>query len=691
MPNITVQGRIALQTSIGTYNVIKCSIDTHTTDASGNKYVSEYIGTYIGSLAWNTNQPFAIGANIIQIQNSSVCSGPFSLLDLNDTNFVADGFSGAWSNSGAKYLYVDNSSSQHNCIFYITSGSNSTSVPLLLENLDGDIFFGYCIITVSQQSYFTITPPSNGYFGTIVQTANFTPSSIGVPFQTPYVYDIIQNSGLVKPSIADYTIRLNQYVFRYNGGEIYPTVTVTNPDTGEVLEYDTDYTLDYEDNINPGTASVIVTGLGDYTGTRTVNYSIVDRILSLQVECLLDKYTWVYTGDEIIPAVTVRDEIRDLLLIENRDYTLTYENNINIGTANVKITGIDTWSGLVQLNYEIISDDDPYGEDPSGPGGGDGDHDDESDTIPFPSLPSLSAITSGFATVYVPTLTELSNLSTYMWGNSFENVFNRLFANPMDAILGLSIVPCAVSYTDGVVFVGNVGTGVSMRIATEQYVVVDLGQLTIEEFWGSYLDYTPYTHLTIYLPYIGFRDINPDEVIGKPMRLHYEIDIISGACVAMIRVGDSVLYSFSGSCAQNLPINSSDWTENVKAAISVGATIGSLIATGGASAPITAAAAVNLASNAQNVIKPRIQNSGMVGGSSGFLGVQTPYIIITRPDLCLPDHQNNYTGYPVYSTVRLDQLTGFTKVADIHLDTIPATQEEMDELLNILHEGFIIQ
>ena len=74
---------------------------------------------------------------------------------------------------------------------------------------------------------------------------------------------------------------------------------------------------------------------------------------------------------------------------------------------------------------------------------------------------------------------------------------------------------------------------------------------------------------------------------------------------------------------------------------------------------------------------------------SGQLAIQTPYLIITRPRQCIPMDQNKFIGYPSYVTMTLSDLTGFNVVSDIHIEGVPATSAELDELESIIKEGAI--
>lgn len=335
---------------------------------------------------------------------------------------------------------------------------------------------------------------------------------------------------------------------------------------------------------------------------------------------------------------------------------------------------------------------DPYA--PGGstePGGGQGNFDDTGDDIDIPTLPTLDATDTGFITLFNPTLSQLQNLANYMWSNLFDiDTFKKIFADPMDCILGLSIVPVSVpNGTTKEVTVGNIPTGVHMTVAAQQYIEVDCGSINVQEHWGGYLDYDPYTKAEIYLPYIGTHPVAVDDIMGKTVTVKYHVDILSGSCTAFVKCGGSVLYEFIGQCTSSIPITGNDWTNVINGALTISSAIGSMIATGGLSAPITANDVTSFASTAMSM-KPSVEKSGSMSGTGGMLGVQTPYLILTRPRQALPSFQNSYTGYPSYITENLGSLSGYTEVDSVHLHNIPCTSDELAEIEALLKGGVLL-
>lgn len=404
-------------------------------------------------------------------------------------------------------------------------------------------------------------------------------------------------------------------------------------------------------------------------------------------------YSWQFNGGWIIKC--------------KNGYVSTSISEYDTKKASCRIFINDIWSSnsINFLNSVFLSgwkpfipDTDPYikGDKTgggsgtgSGTGGGTGDFNGTTEDVNIPDLPTLSAVDTGLISLFNPSSAQLKTLANYLWGDVFDlSTWKKIFADPMDAILGLSIVPVNVpSSGSASLTIGNISTGITLPKVSSQYVTVDCGTINVNEYWGAYLDYSPYTQAEIYLPFIGIHPMTIDDIMGKPVHVVYHIDVLSGACCAYIKCGGSVLYSFVGQCSCSIPITSNDWTNVINGTISIAASIGTMVATGGASAPM---AIPGMAATATNSLKPTVEKSGAMGGMGGMLGVQNPYIILTRPRQAIPAYQNTFTGYPSFITKTLSECSGYTEVESIHLENVPATDVELQEINDLLKSGVII-
>ena len=160
----------------------------------------------------------------------------------------------------------------------------------------------------------------------------------------PYTYTITPQA-LDAKAIAT----LSGDTFTYTGKAVEPYVTVTCG--GRTLRKDVDYTVSYLNNSRIGTASVIVYGKGNYTGSITKTFRIVGKDLS-SLTASLSQTSYNYDGLEKKPAVTLYDGTKKLT--SGVDYTVAYRNNKNAGTGEVIITGTGNYGGTKTLTFRIV-------------------------------------------------------------------------------------------------------------------------------------------------------------------------------------------------------------------------------------------------------------------------------------------------------------------------------------------------
>lgn len=147
----------------------------------------------------------------------------------------------------------------------------------------------------------------------------------------------------------------------YTGSEIKPQLTVKEKST--VLEVNRDYTVSYVDNVQVGTATAVIKGIGKYVGTKKVTFKITEvASLSKAIIDLGFDTTPVYTGREIKVAqatvtLSVKGESEPRKLLNGADYAMTYQNNVKAGTATVVFTGKGAYRGTVKKTFKIAACD----------------------------------------------------------------------------------------------------------------------------------------------------------------------------------------------------------------------------------------------------------------------------------------------------------------------------------------------
>lgn len=313
---------------------------------------------------------------------------------------------------------------------------------------------------------------------------------------------------------------------------------------------------------------------------------------------------------------------------------------------------------------------DPTQKDNPNTGGGDS----PSIILPVQSASSLWAI-------YNPTLGQLNNLGAWLWSTNFIDQILKIFNDPMQAIIGLHKVYATPNISgSGNIKVGYLDSGVPSNIVGNQYTYIDCGTVSLREYYGNILDYSPYTTVQLYLPFIGIVSLDIADVSRSSITVKYGVDVLTGACLASVSVqrdnAGGVLYQYSGNCACQYPLSSGSYMGMVTGALGAIGSLarGNIIGTG-----------LSVAGMHTN-----IEHSGGFSGNAGAMGIKKPYLIISRPQSAMNDGFPSIQGYPSNYFTRLGDCTGFTQVAECHIENISATDKELDKIKDLLKEGVIL-
>lgn len=436
--------------------------------------------------------------------------------------------------------------------------------------------------------------------------------------------------------------------------------------------------------------------------------------------------TFVYPNWTVQAGLSVSQEyvgtqlggIRIFQIPATDRYMMVYETSPVIGVQTpfaTEFPGFNDWVELI--NPE--GDEDPFG--PGGIsniGGGGGNFSEASDRIEDELLPVLGAVGTGFATIFAPSAGQLRELSRLFWNADIFAFLQNMVENINSMFTSLGVLPFNVpgGGTVSVTWLG-IDTTVSLTLAQKQYFEFDMGSINLandERIFtsNSALDYSPFSKLGIYLPFIGFRDLDIDECRNCVMGLKYKIDILTGTCVAIISLNGNNIYQFSGNCLSQIPItneNMASLISNVTNVAIAGANAynAATAAQAGleelgpdASANDTAKAHMSiahsenkLASSTANAVlsgKPTFEKTGSVSATAALMSIKQPYLFLTTPRQSLPSNYNRYKGYPCNITSTLGELSGFTVVDDIRLNGLVATSPEVSEIYEILKKGVII-
>lgn len=305
----------------------------------------------------------------------------------------------------------------------------------------------------------------------------------------------------------------------------------------------------------------------------------------------------------------------------------------------------------------------------------------------IPTIPTIGGQANKLFTVYNPSQSNLDALGSTLWTQNIITQIVQMFTNnPMDAVISLHILYATpTTGSNKEIKLGYVPTGVSCPEVTNQYVNVNCGTVRVPELFGDVRDYAN-TEVTIYLPMIGFRQLKTEDAMASYISVDYKVDVFTGTVLANVTISrdsvNQVFYTFEGNCAVNLPLTGADKSRQVASAIGV---IGA-VATGNPALALGSATAI-----AGGSAKSSMTRSGNFSGNAGAMGCKKPYIIVSSNVAYDAVGYNTQYGYPANLTVMLGTCHGYTKVKEVHADSIAnATEQEKRDIENILKQGVII-
>ena len=290
------------------------------------------------------------------------------------------------------------------------------------------------------------------------------------------------------------------------------------------------------------------------------------------------------------------------------------------------------------------------------------------DDIDFPDLPG-GATAFGFSrlTLYKPTDSQLADALDILYTDSTESTLETIIESckkwwykPEQYCISLMIMPIDVSTANSkVIKFGKYNSQVVAPYVSSQWVITDCGSISVPLKYGTFYDFEPYAKVKIYLPFIGFRSLNANEVIGGTIAIKYYTDMLTGASVCHVKVtregsSSAILYTFECNIAMQVPLTSNNYdtvVSNLLSAGVAGITMGIGAAAGGvAGAPAIYAGAAGIAgsvvSGASNMGSPELTQSGNLSANTGMLSHKKPYVCVQMPVPTTPSNYNNLKGRP---------------------------------------------
>lgn len=359
----------------------------------------------------------------------------------------------------------------------------------------------------------------------------------------------------------------------------------------------------------------------------------------------------------------------------------TYNNRINSTAGTVYV--MRHWLDEAEKPIDKVENPVPPSDDVPPSGG----EPDPSDPIPIPDLPATYV--GNMVNIWRINANQLDSLHNFLWDDANISWSRFVGQNPKEAIIGMNYLPVTVAGVTSEITVGNLSTGIQANKINNYIHETDCGSVYIPNKYGNFMDRNPYVKIRAYLPYIGMVDVDADISVGHSLKLVYRIDVLSGACVAIIHNGAIIVGAWEGNCAAQVPWSTSDKASIIGNTVAQGASAIMQATSGniGGAVASTGNAIAGAMLTALDKVAPQV-HSGYTG-NAGFMLSNYPYILIYRSVPNIPSSYGSEVGYMSNVTKKIGECVGMTVVNTCKLN-IDCTENEKELIMDALHEGLIV-
>ena len=246
-----------------------------------------------------------------------------------------------------------------------------------------------------------------------------------------------------------------------------------------------------------------------------------------------------------------------------------------------------------------------------------------------------------FVNIYNPTQAQLVDAANALFMNF--DTGNVVDINPYIVSIHKVFVPVSTDEAFQPIKFGKYNTQVNSKVVNKKVSRVSCGKVTVPELYHNALDYSPFTTVRIWLPFLGFYDLSIDELSNKEIELTYTIDLVNGKALAEISNDDGIIYRFVGTAYAQEPYH----TESLN----------------------------NM-------------STAYINGAYNMADF-TPYLLIERPINLTPSN-NDLEGLPTYKVVTIGDMKGYLRCRKVFATDMIATEAEKNEIESLLRDGVLV-
>lgn len=469
-----------------------------------------------------------------------------------------------------------------------------------------------------------------------------------------------------------------------------PVINVNKSHTFSFNGYNVTITLSCVKEQNDNVARMIINTNG--TLTTGTNLTVRDHRDTSQFS--------VYSAKLIPFAWLKNNEIAALAVgwsIFNDDTPYNLVTPIGYGENSAGVIFGKDYNGIIISNDNFVSIREFDNSSDTSQGGGYGTGTMPADNINIPNLPVINMSDTG-ATLYNLNGAQMKAFRSWLWTTDWVDDLKKIRTDPMQNIIGISIADVPIpNGLNALIYVGNVASTVEANVISKPFIELDCGDITLNEYYGSFADYEPFIATTLYLPKVGFVQIPADVCVNNTIKVVYHIELSSGEGLCYIQLTskrDGFTYiwnTYTCHVTSNITLSAQDRSQQLVA-------LGNAIINTGISAsnaivsPTTAAQGLtNTLSSCIDVATTKNPTStkGNVGNMSAIMCYKKPYLLINRTNLTKPSSFQENNGYMINYTATIGGHTGFLKTRDYHC-MFNAPYNHRVEIENQMNGGVII-
>ena len=384
----------------------------------------------------------------------------------------------------------------------------------------------------------------------------------------------------------------------------------------------------------------------------------------------------------------------NLIITEDYDQAVKFVNDGTIPD--------DAWAN-------IPKDPDPDGDgNASGESGGS--HKNDIDTFE-PSAPDFNSINLSNLHTYWITKDQMKDFYTKLWEFNWTdistNLLTGIYSNLVSNVISLKMMPTSPENLGGTGEAEAVVLGfktfddlIVQTIGTNACPVVTIGTINIKKAYKSYADYSPYTDIALYLPFVGVVPLdtnlfmNTAENNGSTLTVKASYDMLGGTITYFVEYEHATVYQFTGNMAVDVPVS-----------LQSGVDIGTALAQNASSAIATATNALTSVAEPKPIVKAvntAVQNVSSFGGAAAsaqslysstggdgaFYAFPKCVLMIRRPEYNRPKTYDSTIGYPAFFTKKVADISGFATVTNPKIPLVDGmTKEEHDMIVSAMQNG----